>query len=200
MKPVWALGFVVWAGAVVTGMNVLWRYRSTASASATTSDRWPDGSRLARDKARPTLVMFIHPHCPCSRATISELAELMERDRDRASVRVLFVKPDGTEEGWERTDSWNSANRIPGVVVETDRGGTEAVRFGAHTSGQALLFDAHGGLLFQGGITGGRGHVGNNLGRARVEALLEGRTPDRSTSPVFGCALLSGEDSKEARR
>ena len=53
-----------------------------------------------------------------------------------------------------------------------DDDGAEARRFGAETSGQTLLYDEHGALLFSGGITGARGHAGDNAGRASLVALL----------------------------
>ena len=196
MKAAWLIGCSVWGLSVVTGMNMLWRYRSTPAAAASVLERWPEASPLRRDPARPTLVMFMHPRCPCSRASVGELDKLAQRFGDRAALHVLFVKPAGTAEGWERTDSWAGAMRIPGVAVAVDRDGAEAARFGAHTSGQVLLYDAGGRLLFQGGITGGRGHAGDNLGEARVAALLSGGAVDRSTSPVFGCALGEREEGR----
>ena len=39
-------------------------------------------------------------------------------------------------------------------------------RFGAETSGQTLLYDRDGRLLFSGGTTGSRGHDGDNAGFA----------------------------------
>ena len=49
-----------------------------------------------------------------------------------------------------------------------DDDGAEARRFGAETSGQTLLYDARGALAFSGGITGARGHAGDNAGRASL--------------------------------
>jgi hypothetical protein len=77
--------------------------------------------------------------------------------------------------------------------VVIDEGGVEAARFEALTSGQVVLYDGEGRLQFSGGITGARGHLGDNLGLRRVMSLLRGAEPDRTDSPVFGCPLHEPE-------
>jgi len=67
----------------------------------------------------------------------------------------------------------------------------EAKRFGAETSGQTLLYDERGTLAFSGGITGSRGHAGDNAGRASLLALINRSDADRRGSSVFGCPLFS---------
>jgi hypothetical protein len=46
-------------------------------------------------------------------------------------------------------------------------------------------------LIFSGGLTGSRGHAGDNAGRASVIALLDHGTPSRRSTSVFGCSLFS---------
>jgi hypothetical protein len=104
---------------------------------------------------------------------------------------VLLVMPSGVAPGWDETDLRQMAGGIPGVEVISDRGGTEAARFGAQTSGQCFLFAADGRRLFSGGITASRGHEGDNAGRDALVALLTGRTPDQTSTPVFGCSLMA---------
>ena len=85
---------------------------------------------------------------------------------------------------------WERAGRIRGARRVVDAAGQEAKRFGAKTSGFTLVFDRAGMRRFEGGITGSRGHAGDNVGRRAVELLLAGdRGPDAHA--VFGCALES---------
>jgi hypothetical protein len=141
----------------------------------------------------PTLVVLVHPHCPCTAATISELADLMSECHGKLAATVLMIRPAGMPEGWERTDLWERAAAINGVSVASDAGGAMCRRFGAATSGQALLYAADGRLLFSGGITESRGHRGANAGRSTIASLVAGSADDaRSTlTPVYGCPLLS---------
>ena len=55
--------------------------------------RWPESSRLRRVSDKHHLVMFAHPRCPCTRASIGELALIMARVHGRLTADVLFVKP-----------------------------------------------------------------------------------------------------------
>jgi hypothetical protein len=111
------------------------------------------------------------------------------RHPGQLQATVLFALPDGAGDDWLRSDTVLRARQLSGVEVRIDRASYEARQFGSATSGQVLLYDRAGRLLFSGGITGSRGHEGDNLGRARVTALIRGAAPDRPVSPVFGCAL-----------
>jgi hypothetical protein len=180
---------VFWISAVLAGSGLLWKYASTAGDAGKVPGRWPAASSLARSANCKTVVMFAHPKCPCTRASISELALLMAQAGQELDAYVVFLEPDGVADEWRRTASVHEAARIPGVKVFFDNGGREAGLFGASTSGQTDLYDAAGRLLFSGGITAARGHAGDNAGRdAIVEWTSTGKAP-RDSTPVFGCAL-----------
>ena len=146
---------------------------------------------MERANDRPTLVMLAHPHCPCTQASIGELAQLMARLQGKVAAYVLFVKPKEAGRDWDDTDLRRSAEAIPGVKVLLDPDGVEARLFGAETSGHTQLFAADGRLLFSGGITASRGHAGGNAGETAIVALVNNQTPARSETLVFGCALAN---------
>jgi hypothetical protein len=180
----------VWLAAAAAGLWVLWRYDNTPGIAAHAPEEWPARSALARATDRPTLVMLAHPHCTCTRASMGELAEAIARARTRPKTYVLFMTPKGFEEGWEQTDLWRTAAALPGVTVVRDDEGRAAKHFGAVTSGQTVLYDADGSLVFSGGITGARAHAGDNLGRRSLVALLNREPAARSGTNVFGCPLF----------
>jgi len=134
--------------------------------------------------------MLAHPHCPCTRASVGELASIMAHSQGRLTAYVLFLKPDGFADDWERTDLWQSASRIPGVKVMLDNNGVEGRLFHAETSGQTVLYDSQGRLLFSGGITASRGHSGDNAGLSAIVSLVNAEVPDRTETFVFGCPLF----------
>jgi len=152
---------------------------------------WPAQSRLARTPGKPALVLFMHPKCPCTRATLSELNILMARCQTLASVTVLVATPLGVDAHWTDTDTCKSAAAIPCVTLRTDDGEREAKLFHATTSGQVVLYDADGRLLFNGGITGSRGHEGDNAGLLAVIDILRHNKTSAKETPVYGCALFS---------
>ena len=66
----------VWLSLVVTGMAMIIRYANVPGASGVKPVNWPADSQIALDANRFTLVMFAHPHCPCTRASLGELEQL----------------------------------------------------------------------------------------------------------------------------
>jgi hypothetical protein len=185
---------VCWVVAVSVGLSVLWAYENRPGAAADAPEQWPATSRLGPPRQRPVLVVLMHPQCPCSHASVAELARLMAHAQDRVEAHVLFLQPRGMSESWAKSDLWQNAASIPGVDVRLDEGGVEAQRFGGATSGETLLYDTAGHLQFKGGLTGSRGHEGDNAGRSALESILTGGTPGTPSTFVFGCALFAPRD------
>jgi hypothetical protein len=185
----------LWALAVGAGLWVLWGYENAPGAGAEPPRLWPTDSRVRREPGRATLVILAHPRCPCSRASIGELASIIAQTQGNLSASVVFLKPAGFSDDWEKTELWQSAAGIPGVTAMVDEGGAEARLFGAKTSGQTLLYGADGRLLFSGGITGSRGHSGDNAGRDSVVSLVNVGAAERGETFTFGCPLFE-EDSE----
>ena len=192
--PVLGLAVCLWLAAVSVGVGWLWSYNHAAGAPARPPAQWPEASGIARVADRHTLVMLAHPQCPCTRASIEELSKLMTSTRGRLNAFVIFVTPDKAPSEWRQTDLRASAARIPGVTTIVDAGGREASSFGALTSGQVVLYDARGQLIFHGGITSSRGHIGDNAGRNAIEALVLDKNSPGGNSQVFGCPLLDASE------
>ena len=190
-RSVWIAALAVWVLAVAAGLATLWSYENAPGPVAAAPGTWPASSRIARPGTRPVLIVALHPQCPCSRATVAELSRLVATTDNAADIHVLFVAPRGVEESWIRSTLWETASAIPGIHVSRDDG-TEARGFGARVSGQVLAYDRGGRLQFSGGITGSRGHEGDNAGRGALEAFLAGR-PHPATTFAFGCLLFDGD-------
>src|SRR4051812_9952620 len=181
-----AIGVAVWALVAVAGFAAIERRASTPGPVGPAGDRWPAGSRVPLAADGPTLVMAIHPGCPCTRASVTELARVLARGATPARADVLVYRP----EGRDRDDGplVRRLAAIPGVVLRDDPGGVEAARFGALTSGTVAVYAPDGRRLYRGGITGARGHEGDNRGAEALAAALAGEPTDAEL-PTFGCAL-----------
>jgi hypothetical protein len=174
----------------LAGTGLLFSFDQTAGAVSAVPARWPGSSAVARSARRGTLLVFVHPYCSCTVATLHEIATL--RQSGQLSTTVMFYRPKNS--GWLPGNLWRKAeSEIPGVMPIWDDDGREARRFGARTSGFAVLYDAKGDLLFRGGVTGSRGHEGDNLGIDQLRASLETGRPAPRSSLVFGCALAGSE-------
>jgi hypothetical protein len=193
---VWAAA-VVWIAGIAYGSLAMWQFQRKAGEGAVAPVRWPASSRLSLAKGAPTIVMFAHPRCPCTRASVSLLREILSGPvRKAGNVYVLVLKPHEFPDGWEKTDVWRNAASIPGVTVISDVDGVEAARLGARTSGQTLVYDAAGTLVFSGGITALRGEAGENLGSRSVGAVLAGHAPAQGVTPVFGCPISAKSERR----
>jgi hypothetical protein len=179
-----------WVLVIGVGLGLLWGYENGPGQAAAPPSHWPPDSSIHLATDRATLVMLTHPHCPCTRASIGELARLMAQAQGRLTAYTIFLKPTGSSDDWQKSDLWQTAASIPGVCVLQDDGGREARRFHAATSGQTLLYDPSGRLLFSGGITGSRGHSGDNAGRSAIVSLLNTGEAEAAETFVFGCPLF----------
>jgi hypothetical protein len=175
----------------VAGSGVLWRHANRAGARGEAPPRWPQASALVRSSTGGTLVMFAHPQCPCTQASLGELAVLRARAGAGLAMVVVFLDPEDASGDWRQTANVEAAANIPGVTVRFDKGGREARLFGAATSGQTELYDAGGRLIFSGGITAARGHFGDNAGREAILGWTAGGQAPGGETPVFGCALAA---------
>jgi hypothetical protein len=188
----------LWLVAAGAGFVAILNYQNTSGPAGVTLQQWPSGAQITLDHNRDTLLMFAHPQCPCTRASLEELNRLLARSQGKAATQVLFFKPGKFPDDWTRTDLWRNAAAIPGVTVHEDLDGVQARLFGAETSGYVLLYDIHGQLLFQGGITGSRGHVGDNAGENAIVSLLNGQDANLKRTQVYGCSLLGKSEASPA--
>ena len=188
-----ALLGLLWIISLVYGIRSLFSYETTPGTIGSIPQTWPAETKLVRSNDGATLVMLAHPHCPCTRATIGELAKIMAQTQGKLRAYVLFVVPHGVDLQWADTELRKTAAQIPGVTVVTDSNGEEAGRFGAKTSGHTLLFDSTGREVFSGGITAFRGHAGDNAGESAIVDLAtehgHGRNSEVKSTMVFGCPL-----------
>lgn len=188
----------VWLLAASAGAIALLKYESTAGKIGRIPEHWPEGTSISLDRRHPTLLMFAHPKCPCTRASLEELNRILARCGETVTVRILFFKPSNPSAEWEQTASLHrTAAAIPGVEVMDDPDCALALKFGAETSGCVALYTPQGELLFRGGITGSRGHVGDNAGQTALVSLLEGRKTNLKQTDVYGCSLVDAFCSKE---
>ncbi len=143
----------VWGLLVGVGMILLGDYAARPGIAASSPTRWPSESSIRQDGRRPTLLIFLHPLCPCSRSSVRELASIASDYGNRVSVHAVLLQPGGGRESWGESAMEADLAAMPRLQIWRDRGGVEARRFGVSTSGHVLLYDAGGHLIFSGGIT-----------------------------------------------
>ncbi|WP_147446780.1 RedB protein [Corallococcus sp. CA047B] len=183
----WFVG--LWLAASALGTGLMWSHASAAGPAATPPSRLPELLAPVRGPGAWSLLVFLHPQCPCSRATLTELAKLTAHAGGRLATRVFVWAPSEAPPDFVRSELWTRAQALPGVEVVADVDGTAARELGARTSGQVVLFSPEGEERFSGGITPARGHEGDSAGSLAIRALVGSQAPGSPAAPVFGCAL-----------
>lgn len=176
---------VVWIASVGAGMAFLTAYVNRAGATGIPPQVMSISGGPASHKYR--LLMFVHPHCPCTTASLSELSRVMSRCSNQIKADVYFYCPDDKPDEWVTGNLWNSARAIPGVEAWIDRNALASTEFATAISGEVLLYDPVGHLCFHGGITAGRGHEGDNAGKTAVISMARKGRANVDHAPVFGC-------------
>lgn len=191
---------LVWFVSIIWGLIVMLNYETRPGPNPRQLTQWPADSLLQLSSTTPTVFMFTHPHCPCTRASIAEWERVISRCRAKAEFNVIAFEPANANAGWQQSDLVCRAAACSDGPVFWDKEGREARRFNVSTSGHVVMYDPDGRLRFSGGITGSRGHEGANLGRSLLVSWLlknpDGRAAQHDVleSPVFGCPLMNSPE------
>lgn len=202
----------VWACGCAAGFTALMVYASKPGPIGEQAEGYVLPAEFRTGVGDPTLAMYIHPKCPCTRASVREL-ERLQADLHQPIQIVAFVYEPGSLDGdggdgehaesWRDTDLCRSIARMPGTKAVPDPEGWFAAQAGVTTSGTVCLYDGEGRTVFAGGITPSRAHEGDSEGGLALRRLLNetaagpgGLSPASlaraglpTRSAVFGCAI-----------
>lgn len=174
------------------GVCTLYDYSTRPGQHANAPHIWPQETNVPARPGRSQVLVFIHPHCPCTRATLYQLERLQAAVGGRIATTLVICIPHGVAGDWHQTDLYRSAAAMADTTVHLDRGSTQAAAFGVKTSGHVLVYDPTGSLIYSGGITSGRGHAGANPGvLACRESILHPQF--LRCHAVYGCPLHAEE-------
>lgn len=198
-RSLWLGIGLLWLALLAGGWFVLLRHEQTPGFAGRVPPLWPVESSLRLHGEQPTLVIFAHRNCPCTRSSLGELRHLLDRCGERVAVRVVLIAPAAGSSDRVGREIEKRARSLPNTEVLVDPKGIEARRFGVRTSGQVLLYGVDGRLRFSGGITDGRGHAGDSEGQRALRAWLQDGVAERDTAPVYGCLLFDNKDEAEVK-
>ncbi len=188
---VWMLAVGCWLMVLAGGFAALHRYEARPGSAGEPAKTWPAKVAIPLEPQGLTLVLALHPRCPCSAATCQELERILTAKPNGARLHVLLFKPADVSDDWTATSTTRSLEALPNVRCWIDENCKLADIFGAATSGELLVYDARGKLRFAGGVTPLRGQAGSNPGSDALMALLDGKPIELRTAPVFGCSIRS---------
>ena len=178
-----------WVLAAAGGAIGLLAQETRVSGRRSTPATWPADSRIQRARNTGTMLVFVHPNCPCTRATVARILDTTLGARAKTGPAVVFVARPAADDDWRATWLLDSAARTPGSRIVSDDRMTETALFGVETSGHVLLYDSRGALLFDGGVTAGRGHRAPNAASDALSQAIVDNLSNTAKTAVFGCDI-----------
>jgi hypothetical protein len=191
------LAVLGWLLMLAGGLLYFNKYETTPGSTRPSSDRWPTNGSVAFSPGKVNLVVFAHPRCPCTRASLAELKSLLKDCPATVSTHILFWVPPNASSAWTTSALWKQAGAIADVHLVADKGGQQADCFGATTSGHLMIFAPDGTRIYSGGLTNGRGRLGNDSGLAAIRTLIIQQQPLPAETAVYGCPLFNSPSSSE---
>lgn len=190
------IAITAWLCLVAAGFGAMAAYSAKPGAVGEVPRSWPDNTpaNITLDPSEPTLVLAVHPRCPCTRATINELERALAKSPAHPTIYALIFEP-GPDDPIHEDDTFARTSiaarlaKLPGVIMIPDQGAQIATRFGALTSGHTLVYTHDGALAYSGGLTPTRAHEGPNTGTASLIEIFNARESLASDAPVYGCPL-----------
>jgi hypothetical protein len=185
----------IWLSLLCCAFATISAYQSKAGFSGFPTATVDDFHLRLRTNSS-ALIVAVHPKCPCTRATVAELAKVLGRSKAQPDLVALIYTPTRAKEEWLHSGIVEALSKLGFRIIE-DRDGFIAGQLGAETSGHVLFYGENGALVFGGGITASRGHEGDNAAEDRLIELLNGNERTVATpGVVYGCALR--DHAKEA--
>ena len=185
--------------AVALGWYQLSRFATTPGEQLAAPARLPGDALVsgmlaaAEGNGRtPLLLIFIHPRCSCTQATLEELDQVLENSRAHVQIELIVYRSKAIDATVDVSDGVFEGAKLLHRLVQVfpDRNGALAQRFGAATSGEIVLYGADGRLLFQGGITSMRSQAGDSAGAEALRAALTSGAAQTKAASVFGCPIF----------
>jgi hypothetical protein len=178
-----------WIVALAAGYLRMLTFETKPGAAGDSGPSWPQQTQMRLANEGMTLVMFLHPQCPCSSASVDQLRQLVERHPAVGATYLLMVEAGNSGAG-DNSALMADARQVPGATVCMDSDGQLARSFDCRTSGHLYVFDRAGKLRFDGGITSARGHAGPNAAADAAATAIDAGHAPLVRMPVFGCALF----------
>ncbi|GIX00102.1 MAG: hypothetical protein KatS3mg111_3434 [Pirellulaceae bacterium] len=180
--------YVLWGSSIVWGVSRVLNYSFSGDYPTESS---PDAvGEMATSTADFHVLVFVHPKCPCSMATIDNLGRLLPRCPANYAVTAIVFVPEGKDKEWAtETATFAALERLPHTRIEFDTGGTRIRQWNVRRSGHVIVKAPDGSVAFSGGITLERGHAGESLGTVSMMRVLMQQSPPARAVPVFGCTF-----------
>jgi peroxiredoxin len=153
-----------------------------------------EGTTHEPGDAPATVVVFTCNHCPYALAWHERIVELARDYADRG-VRVLAINPNDAEryprDSLQAMRARVRRGEFGGVPYLCDSSQDVARAYDAKTTPDVFVLDAGGLLRYRGAPDSDCDDPAQNAAYVRdaLDAVLDGRDPDRPQTPPVGCSI-----------
>lgn len=140
-----------------------------------------------------SLFIFYHPHCPCTMSTARMFSRIENSIATNPKVVAVAYCPKDESTTWIDSRITEVFRKLSATVI-ADRGAVVAQKFGVETSGHVLVYQASGRLVFDGGITPGRGHEGDCPASRNLIQKVSAHSGQLDQWPVYGCPIVDSTE------
>ena len=190
----WLMAVGAWGVLLAGSFAVVHAYMARPGPVATVvAARWPAQTELGQPGGVAQLLVFLHPRCPCTDATLTNLSTVVRAEsKSGAPAEITVVISGPAASGGCPPQLQRTLDAMGHVKVRIDADGRMARDFGAATSGHVVWSDGQGRVGFSGGITPGRGHVGPCESLALLAAAMKSHGSDKpvEATAVYGCSIF----------
>jgi hypothetical protein len=145
------------------------------------------------DPGRWTLIMVVHPDCPCSKASLRNLAAILDATRLPVRAEIVGAVPPGYDGPMRNLALARGIVKSELVIMDADRA---LQTYGARTSGHLFVYDPDQDLVYSGGLTPARG-AEDAMSSMRWFNVLVRQGAIASSAPTFGCSLSSATGARK---
>ncbi len=145
------------------------------------------------DPGRWTLIMVVHPDCPCTKASLRNLEAILDATRLPIRAEIVAAVP-AAYDGPRKNLAF--ARGIPKSELTVLDEVRAVKRYGARTSGHLFVYDPDRRLVYSGGLTPARG-AEDAMSSIRWFKALAQQGEVASIAPTFGCSLRSATGERQ---
>ncbi len=185
------LATVLWLTGITAGSYAMLRHEFDGRTASGAPEQWPaELGDFNPSESDLTLVMAVHPDCPCTRASIEQLDRILTQNPGQCQAIALVYTSEGDDATSIKEGAyWRRLASLPEVRPQLDPEGHFAIKLGSGISGTVAAYDRKGVLRFQGGLTPSRGHGGPSVAVTTINRILKGESNELAAAPTFGCSI-----------
>jgi thiol-disulfide isomerase/thioredoxin len=144
--------------------------------------------RLQDCRGKIVIINFWSAECPHSERTDHSLIELLARWQGEVDLLPIAAN---RNEAAVMIQEAARIRRLPTVLIDSQQ--TVADLYGAVTTPHVFILDREGILRYRGAVddvTFRQRQATRSYVQEAVEALLQGRCPETSETPAYGCTIV----------